>query len=168
MTDLGERLAGLTPAKRQLLEQRLRSETRVAEPIAIVGMACRFPGAADLDAFWRLIRDGLDATGPIPSSRWDVDGLFDPTGEQPGKMSVRWAGLVDDVDKFDPLGVTQHLRQGPHLGRDTLFVRREGRLRIRFGRAIVVRFLRSAHRASPLFEKIKNDKTDYNFYNSLR
>jgi acyl transferase domain-containing protein/thioesterase domain-containing protein/acyl carrier protein len=102
MTDLGERLAGLTPAKRQLLEQRLRSETRVAEPVAIVGMACRFPGAADLDAFWRLIRDGLDATGPIPSSRWDVDALFDPTGEQPGKMSVRCAGLVDDVDKFDP------------------------------------------------------------------
>ena len=102
MTDLGERLAGLTPAKRQLLEQRLRSEARVAEPIAIVGMACRFPGAADLDAFWHLIRDGVDATGPIPSSRWDVDALFDPTGEQPGKMSVRWAGLVDDVDKFDP------------------------------------------------------------------
>ena len=102
MTDLAERLAGLTPAKRQLLEQRLRSETRVAEPIAIVGMACRFPGAADLDAFWRLIRDGVDATGEIPSSRWDVDALYDPTGEQPGKMSVRWAGLVDDVDQFDP------------------------------------------------------------------
>jgi len=102
MTDLAERLAGLTPAKRQLLEQRLRSEGRIAEPIAIVGMACRLPGAGSLDEFWRVIRDGVDATGPIPSTRWDVDALFDPTGEQPGKMSVRWAGLVDDVDKFDP------------------------------------------------------------------
>ena len=102
MTDLAERLAGLSPAQRKLLEQRLRSEGRVAEPVAIVGMACRFPGASDLDAYWRVIRDGIDATSEIPSTRWDVEAFFDPTGEQAGKMSVRWAGLVDEVDQFDP------------------------------------------------------------------
>ncbi len=102
MTDLAERLAGLAPAQRKLLEQRLRSEGRVAEPVAIVGMACRFPGASNLDAYWRVIRDGIDATSEIPSTRWDVEAFFDPTGEQAGKMSVRWAGLVDEVDQFDP------------------------------------------------------------------
>ncbi|MCU0980987.1 MAG: type I polyketide synthase, partial [Pirellulaceae bacterium] len=102
MTELEQRLAGLSPAKRQLLEQRLKGSSQAAEPIAIVGMACRLPGAPDLDAYWRLIRDGIDATSEIPSTRWDVEAFFDPTGEQAGKMSVRWAGLVDDVDKFDP------------------------------------------------------------------
>jgi len=102
MTDLAERLAGLSPAQRKLLEQRLRSEGRVVEPVAVVGMACRFPGASDLDAYWRVIRDGIDATGEIPSARWDVEAFFDPTGEEAGKMSVRWAGLVDAVDQFDP------------------------------------------------------------------
>jgi myxalamid-type polyketide synthase MxaB len=102
MTDFADRLAALSPAKRRLLEARLKKEPQVREPVAIVGMACRLPGASSLEDFWRVIRDGIDATGPIPSTRWDVEAFFDPTGEQPGKMSVRWAGLVADVDKFDP------------------------------------------------------------------
>lgn len=80
----------------------MRGEGRVAEPVAIVGMACRFPGASGLDAYWRVIRDGIDATSDIPSTRWDVEAFFDPTGEEAGKMSVRRAGLVDAVDQFDP------------------------------------------------------------------
>ena len=102
MTDLAERLANLTPAKRQLLEQRLKGNQRVAEPIAIIGMACRFPGSPDLASYWRVIRDRVEATGEIPSTRWDVDALYDPAEDQPGKMSVRWAGMVADVDRFDP------------------------------------------------------------------
>ena len=102
MADLAERLANLTPAKRQLLEQRLKGNQRVAEPIAIIGMACRFPGSPDLASYWRVIRDRVEATGEIPSTRWDVDALYDPAEDQPGKMSVRWAGMVADVDRFDP------------------------------------------------------------------
>ncbi len=101
-TDVSQRLANLSPAKRALLEERLKKSATVAEPIALVGMACRFPGAPDLESYWRLIRDCIDATGEIPSSRWDVDELYDPTGEQAGKMSVRWAGMIDRVDQFDP------------------------------------------------------------------
>ncbi len=108
MFELTERLANLSPAKRKLLEQRLQEKPQTTEPIAIVGMACRFPGARNLEEYWRLIRDGIDATGEVPPSRWNVDELYDPTGETPGKMSVKWGGFVDDVDQFDPLffGIT--------------------------------------------------------------
>lgn len=101
MSHVQKRLANLTPDKLRLLEQRLSTKSEVAEPIAIVGMSCRFSGAANLDDYWRVISEGIDATGEIPASRWNVDAFFDPTGEQVGKMSVRNAGMVADVDKFD-------------------------------------------------------------------
>lgn len=108
MTELSQRVAGLSPAKRELLQRRLRNQPGVAEPIAIVGMACRFPGAPDLDAFWRLVSEAVDATGEIPPDRWPVDLLYDPDVEAAGKMAVRWGGFVEDVDKFDPMffGIT--------------------------------------------------------------
>jgi len=103
MNQISERLAKLSPAKRKLLEQQLRKQREVAEPVAVVAMGCRFPGAPDLAAYWRMIREGLSGIREIPPSRWDLDTFYDPTGETPGKMSVRRAGLVDDVDQFDPL-----------------------------------------------------------------
>ncbi len=108
MIELTERLANLSPAKRKLLEQRLQEKPQTVEPIAIVGMACRFPGARNLDEYWRLICEGIDATGEVPPSRWSIEELYDPSGETPGKMSVKWGGFVDDVDQFDPLffGIT--------------------------------------------------------------
>ena len=102
MADLAQRLAKLSPAQRQLLDQRLQSNPRAAEPIAIVGMACRFPQAPDLTSYWRIIHDQVDATAEIPPERWDVEGFFDPAGTQAGKMSVRWAGMLDGVDQFEP------------------------------------------------------------------
>jgi len=102
MTDLSQRLANLSPQQWKMLQQRLQSRTPTSEPIAIVGMSCRFPGAPDLDAYWRLIDQGIDATGEIPADRWDVDALYDPTGEQAGKMSVRRAGMLENIDQFDP------------------------------------------------------------------
>jgi acyl transferase domain-containing protein/NADPH:quinone reductase-like Zn-dependent oxidoreductase/thioesterase domain-containing protein/NADP-dependent 3-hydroxy acid dehydrogenase YdfG/acyl carrier protein len=109
MSDLAERLANLSPAQRQLLEQRLaKARQSGAEPIAIVGMACRFPGAPDLSAYWRLIRDCQSAVHEVPPDRWNADEFFDPTGETPGRMSVKWAALIDGPDQFDPqfFGIT--------------------------------------------------------------
>jgi len=103
MRKLSGRLADLSPAKRQLLQQALQRNREIARPVAIVGMACRFAGVGDLDGYWQLIDNGIDATGEIPASRWDVDAFYDPTGATPGKMSTRWGGFVDDVDQFDPL-----------------------------------------------------------------
>lgn len=71
------------------------------EPIAIIGIGCRFPGAKNLQAFWKLLRDGIDAVREVPENRWDVNQLYDPDITKSGKMSSRWGGFIDDVDKFD-------------------------------------------------------------------
>jgi polyketide synthase 12/epothilone polyketide synthase D len=72
------------------------------EPIAIVGMACRFPGGADSpEAFWNLLRDGVDAISEVPRERWDLDAYYDPDPDAPGKMYTRHGGFVDGVDRFD-------------------------------------------------------------------
>lgn len=86
------------------LEARLDAAERASrEPIAIVGMGCRFPGGVKRpDAFWRLLRDGVDTVGPIPSDRWDVDAYYDPHPEAPGKMYTRHGAFLDDVFGFDP------------------------------------------------------------------
>jgi acyl transferase domain-containing protein/acyl carrier protein len=72
------------------------------EPIAIIGIGCRFPGGArDPDAFWRLLRDGVDAVAEVPGDRWDVDACFDPDPRAPGKTVSRWGSFLDEVDRFD-------------------------------------------------------------------
>jgi acyl transferase domain-containing protein/thioesterase domain-containing protein/acyl carrier protein len=112
MSDLAARVAGLSPAQRNLLEQRLKRQQPaakpLAEPIAIIGMACRFPGAPDLEAFWRLIDEGRSGVREVPPERWNADAFYDPTGETPGKMSVRWAAFIEGPDQFDPqfFGIT--------------------------------------------------------------
>ncbi len=108
MSDLATRLANLSPAQRALLEQRLAQKKPTAEPIAIIGMSCRFAGALSLAAYWELIRDGREGVCEITPDRWDINELHDPTGTQPGKMASRRAGLVDNIDQFDPVffGIT--------------------------------------------------------------
>jgi acyl transferase domain-containing protein len=48
------------------------------EPIAIIGMGCRFPGAQDLPSFWHLLHHGIDAITEVPPERWDVDAVYEP------------------------------------------------------------------------------------------
>jgi acyl transferase domain-containing protein/acyl carrier protein len=78
-------------------------ERDAREPIAVVGMACRFPGAPDLDAFWRLLRDGVDAVAEVPDDRgWDE--LLTARGVEPAERAkVRRGGFLDRIDGFDPL-----------------------------------------------------------------
>ncbi|MEM7583477.1 MAG: SDR family NAD(P)-dependent oxidoreductase [Acidobacteriota bacterium] len=87
----------------EALEARLEAAEQAGrEPIAIVGMGCRFPGGADDPAsFWRRLRSGADALGEIPSGRWDVDAFYDPDSEAIGKMYVRHGFYLPDVDLFD-------------------------------------------------------------------
>src|SRR5581483_2956079 len=78
------------------------SERAQTEPIAIIGMGCRFPGAENPEAFWKLLERGGDAVREIPRSRWNLDEYYDADADRPGRMSTRWAGLLDQVDLFDP------------------------------------------------------------------
>ena len=72
------------------------------DAIAIVGIGCRFPGGVDSpEAFWNLLRNGVDAIGEIPRDRWDVDRFYDPDPTAPGKMYARHGGFVQDVEQFD-------------------------------------------------------------------
>ncbi|MEP6915480.1 MAG: type I polyketide synthase, partial [Acidobacteriota bacterium] len=79
------------------------AERRRNEPIAIIGMGCRFPaGANSPEQFWELLRSGVSAVAEIPMSRWDVDAYYDADPDAVGRMYTRWAGLLDQVDQFEP------------------------------------------------------------------
>mgnify|MGYP005843895779 CR=1 FL=1 len=102
MDDLAQRIAKLSPQKRALLEVELLKKKGIPEPIAIVGMGCRFPGAHNCAAFWHLLTTGTDAIAPIPRDRWDADALYDADATTPGKTYCREGGFLDHVDQFDP------------------------------------------------------------------
>jgi len=108
MSDFSERIAKLSPKKLALLAVALQSkveqlERASSEPIAIIGMGCRVPGGArDPEAFWSLLKNGVDAITEIPQSRWDVDACWSPDPDEPGKMYTRYGGFLDDIDEFDP------------------------------------------------------------------
>ena len=79
-----------------------RAQISGCDPIAIVGIGCRFPGAAGFDEFWTLLRNGVDAISEIPRDRWDIDALYDPLPGATAKMSTRWGGFLPGIDRFDP------------------------------------------------------------------
>lgn len=84
--------------------RRRRTATRSdpGEPIAIVGIGCRFPGGVDgPEALWRLLEREVDAVTEVPASRWNGDDTFDPDQDAPGKTYSKWAGFLGDVDRFD-------------------------------------------------------------------
>ncbi|MDN5749277.1 MAG: type I polyketide synthase, partial [Pseudonocardia sp.] len=78
-------------------------EAAAREPIAVVGIGCRFPGGvAGPEDLWDLVADGRDATGEVPPARgWDAWPWFHPDPEHEGTSYVRRGGFLDDVDAFD-------------------------------------------------------------------
>ncbi len=76
-------------------------EAEKTEPIAIVGMACRFPGANNLQQFWDLLISSRDPISEVPPDRWNIEEFYDANRDIPGKIATRLGGFIQDVDKFD-------------------------------------------------------------------
>ncbi|MGW9039609.1 type I polyketide synthase, partial [Streptomyces sp. NPDC055721] len=72
-----------------------------AEPVAVVGISCRVPGARDPREFWELLTAGGQAVTDVPADRWNAADLYDPDRSAPGRMNTRWGGFIEDVDRFD-------------------------------------------------------------------
>ena len=78
-------------------------ERAKTEPIAIIGMGCRFPGGANTpEAYWKILNEEIDVIREVPPERWNIDEFYDPDPNAPGKMYVRKSGFIDNVDRFEP------------------------------------------------------------------
>ncbi|WP_315788435.1 type I polyketide synthase [Fischerella sp. JS2] len=92
---LANYLAG-TPNRQLVSNNNTRKSQKLAtEPIAIIGIACRFPRVQNTAAFWQLLKDEVDTISKVPADRWRKDGFSNDE-------STRWGGFLDEIDKFDP------------------------------------------------------------------
>jgi myxalamid-type polyketide synthase MxaE and MxaD len=105
-------------ALRALQEMQVRLaelEGQARDPIAIVGMGCRFPGARHLDAFWEMLENGRDGITEVPPDRWDINSLYHPDSSVPGTVMTRWGGFLDELDQFDAQFFGISPREAPHV-----------------------------------------------------
>ncbi len=107
MSDVAQRIAALSPERRALLAKRLaaagEAPRRLGDaPVGIVGLACRFPGAPNEHAFWRLLAEGRDGVTEVPADRWQASALYHPDPSVPGRMTTRWGGFLEGLGRFDP------------------------------------------------------------------
>lgn len=80
----------------------MKSQSTSNEPIAIIGMGCRFPGGADNPAaFWKLLLDGIDTVREVPTDRWDWKEYYHTDRDRPGKIVTKFGGFLDRIDLFD-------------------------------------------------------------------
>ncbi|NEQ85580.1 MAG: polyketide synthase, partial [Moorea sp. SIO2I5] len=108
MKDSSQNLEQLSPLQKSFLViERLKSKVDILEkyqkePIAIIGMGCRFPGGASTpEAFWDILQNGVDAITEVPQDRWHLDDYYDPDPDSPGKIYTRYGGFLNKLQEFD-------------------------------------------------------------------
>src|SRR5581483_12516683 len=82
-------------------EQGAAAEHRGDVDLAIIGMACRFPGAANYDAFWQNLCNGLSSISEIPENRWNKDAFYSADVQEKNRSVSKWGGFIDGVEHFD-------------------------------------------------------------------
>jgi myxalamid-type polyketide synthase MxaB len=99
-------LAALRNARLQieaLQQQQKQYQEQQREPIAIIGIGCRFPGGAtNPDRFWQMLQNRVDGVTEVPKDRWNVDQFYGSDPDQPGKAYTRYGAFLDQIDQFDP------------------------------------------------------------------
>jgi polyketide synthase PksN len=88
---------------KEVREQIEANYRPIEEPIAIIGVAGKYPGANTLEEFWENLKIGKDSITEIPKNRWNTELFFDKEKGKEGKTYSKWGGFVEDVDKFDPI-----------------------------------------------------------------
>ncbi|SON62533.1 Phthiocerol/phenolphthiocerol synthesis polyketide synthase type I PpsB [Mycobacterium simulans] len=104
MRTVFSRMSAMTAPQRAALTDEFTkaSRTTLAEPVAVVGIGCRFPGnVTDPESFWELLVQGRNAISAIPPDRWDAEEFYSPDPLTPGHMTTKWGGFVPDIAGFD-------------------------------------------------------------------
>ncbi len=104
MNDITRQISHLSPLKLAYAIQQLKPKLALAEaePIAVVGIGCRFPGGVNMpEDYWKLLHEGRDAVTEVPADRWDLEAFYDPNPGTPGKMYARHGAFLKSVDTFD-------------------------------------------------------------------
>jgi acyl transferase domain-containing protein/protein-L-isoaspartate O-methyltransferase len=107
VSDFLSRISKLTAKQLMLLADELNTRVEMlgkeaAQPLAVIGLGCRFPGGADSpDRFWEMLINGRDGLREVPPDRWDLERYFDEDPDKPGKMNTRWGGFLESIDQFD-------------------------------------------------------------------
>jgi acyl transferase domain-containing protein len=86
------------------------------EPIAIIGIGCRFPGGAnDTQSLWKILVDEIDAIMEVPADRWNIERFYDAEAAIPGKSIAKRGGFIDAIDQFDPQFFGISPREAPYV-----------------------------------------------------
>lgn len=102
--------AGPLITKEAIIKEFVREQKKLAKKegiyssetdIAIIGVACRFPGASDYREFGDNLMQGINSIKEIPPSRWDSNEYYSPNFDEPNKSISKWCGLIDNIEKFD-------------------------------------------------------------------
>ncbi|OBF27071.1 polyketide synthase [Mycobacterium sp. ACS1612] len=104
MKTIFNRVSAMSADQQSALNEQFVKASRIAaaEPVAVVGIGCRFPGGVvGPEAYWTFLANGGDAISEIPPDRWNADEFYDPDTFAPGRMSSKWGGFISDVGGFD-------------------------------------------------------------------